>query len=106
MITDPKVGDVVYLGGEYDDHGWYSVIKDGERCVITAIRPLEKEYRDQGRTDIPLRLKILSTGEYIPDKAYDGENGMWARWFVRDEFLTAARKAQKESKRAPRAKTA
>jgi len=104
LITDPKVGDVVYLGGEYDDHGWCSAIKDGERCVITAIRPLEKEYRDEGRTDIPLRLKILSTGKDIPDKAYGGENGMWARWFVRDEFLSAAYHAKEEN--APRAKTA
>lgn len=86
MISDPKVGDVVYLDPN-NYANWLTHLRLGERYQITRVAD---KYADVA---YPVRLRSMRTGELM-SKGHSPD-GTWACYLMRDEFLTAAYRANK-----------
>jgi hypothetical protein len=96
MITDPKVGDVVYF---IDAAGWseYFDTNPSVRYQITELpEPQSSDKNADFGFHIPVRLVYLQTGAG-PRRDYSYDTGVWTCWLARDEFLSQAYHAQKEA---------
>lgn len=89
MITDPKVGDIVYLHPT-DHAGWRRYYRGNNRYqIISVIKNRDGFWA--------CRCRCLQTGEIVPPPPGGTlYNGTWSCYLNRDEFLSAAYHAKEE----------